>query len=195
MQTSAVQSTLYIFHIKTWYSNLKEQLFNIKGRIAMNVFLTIFIQSLQLPKQKAVFALNRIGMDITVVYMFILLAIASIPGLIEQIASNNDNMQVRTFFLLIFFFIFYYLVSVVMVFGALSGIAYIATLLAKFAGRKLRFGLLWKMTAFATTVPFVAFTILSFFLPLTNIFLTIATLFIFFLIIKIILIYPKRKLR
>lgn len=161
----------------------------------MNVFLTTFIQSLQLPKKKAVFALNRIGMDIAVVYMFIILAIASIPGLVDQIISNNAESQLHTFFLLIFFFIFYYLIILLIVFSALSLIAYIGTVIAKIAGRKLRFGLLWKMSAFATTIPLLVFTVLSFFLPLTILFLIIANIFIFFLLIKIIFIYPKRKLR
>jgi len=160
----------------------------------LKTFWSTFLNSLQLPKKQAVFALNRIGMDVAVVYMFILLAIASIPGLVDQISSNNAETQLHTFFLLIFFFIFYYLVILIIVFSGLSLIAYIGTLIAKLAGRKLLFGLLWKMTAFATTIPLLAFTVLSFFLPLTTIFLIIANLFIFFVLIKIIFIYPKRKL-
>lgn len=163
----------------------------------MKVFLNPFIQSLQLPKRQAIFALNRIGMDIVVIYMFILLAIASIPGLIEQILSNQADaqLQVHTFFLLIFFFIFYYLVILLIVFSCLSLIAYLGTMIAKATGRKLQFGLMWKMAAFATTIPLVTFTVLSFFLPLTMLFLSIATAFTLMILIKIIIIYPKRKQR
>lgn len=163
----------------------------------MKVFWDAFIQSLQLPKRKAVFALNRIGMDIVVVYMFIFLAIASVPGLIDQMISSqaDSNIAIHPFFLLIFFFIFYYLIVLLIVFTSISIIAYIGTLIAKITGRKLQFGLMWKMTAFATTLPLVLFTILSFILPLTMIFLSVATLFILFVLIKIILIYPKRKAR
>ncbi len=159
----------------------------------MNVFWNACSHSLKLPKKEAVFALNRIGMDVVVVYMFLLLAFASIPGLVEQIISNQDGSQLHTLFLLIFFFIFYYLIIVIIVFGLLSLLAYIGTLIAKALSRKLQFGLLWKMTAFATTIPLLAFTILSFFLPLTVLFLSIASAFILFILIRIILIYPKRK--
>jgi len=163
----------------------------------MKVFWNPFIKSLQLPKRDAVFALNRVGMDIVVVYMFIFLAIASIPGLVEQITSNQvaTELQIHPFFYLIFFFIFYYLIIVLIVFASLSIIAYIGTFIAKATGRKLQFGLMWKMAAFTTTIPLIAFTILSFFLPLTALFLTIAIAFIFFILIKIILIYPVRKKR
>lgn len=163
----------------------------------MKVFWNTCIQSLKLPKREAVFALNRIGMDIVVIYMFLLLAIASIPGLVEQILSNSNNAdsQLHTFFLLIFFFIFYYLIIVVIVFGLLSIIAYMGTLIAKGIGRKLQFGLMWKMTAFATTIPLLAFTILSFFIPLTTLFILISSGFMLYLLIRIILIYPKRKQR
>src|SRR5690625_5192509 len=161
----------------------------------MKVFWNTCIQSLKLPRREAVFALNRIGMDIVVVYMFLLLAIASIPGLIEQISSNRADSQLHTFFLLIFFFIFYYLIIVVIVFSLLSLIAYIGTIIAKVTGRKLQFGLMWKMTAFATTIPLLAFTILSFFIPLTTLFILISSGFILYLLIRIILIYPKRKQR
>lgn len=163
----------------------------------MKVFWDAFIHSLQLPKRKAVFALNRIGMDIVVVYMFIFLAIASIPGLIEQMISSqtDSSATIHPFFLLIFFFIFYYLIVLLIVFTSISIIAYIGTLIAKYTERKLQFGLMWKMTAFATTIPLVLFTILSFFLPLTTIFLSVATIFILFILINIILIYPQRKVR
>src|SRR5699024_6981924 len=166
-------------------------------RMIMKVFWDAFIQSLQLPKRKAVFALNRIGMDVVVVYLFIFLAIASIPGLIVQLTSNqvDTNIEIHTFFLLIFFFIFYYLIILLVVFTGISIIAYLGAFFATQTNRKLQFGLMWKMTAFATTIPLVTFTILSFFIPLSTIFLSVASIFILLILLKIILIYPKRKAR
>src|SRR5699024_7226276 len=108
-------------------------------------FWDAFIQSLQLPKRKAVFALNRIGMDVVVVYLFIFLAIASIPGLIDQLSSNQVDIEIHPFFLLIFFFIFYYLIILLVVFTGISIIAYLGTLFATQTNRKLQFGLMWKM--------------------------------------------------
>src|SRR5699024_178319 len=169
----------------------------IERRMIMKVFWDVFIQSLQLPKRKAVFTLNRIGMDVVVVYLFIFLAIASIPGLIDQLASNqvNSNVEIHPFFLLIFFFIFYYLIILLVFFTSISIIAYLGTLFATKTNRKLQFGLMWKMTAFATTIPIVAFTILSFFIPLSTIFLIVTSIFILLILLNIILIYPKRKAR
>lgn len=166
----------------------------VKGKRSMKVFWNAFTQSLKLPQKQAVFSLNRIGMDIAVVYMFLLLAIASLPALYEQVVANEtSSLHVHTFFLLIYFFIFYYLILVLIVFGVLSLIAYIGTLITRAVNRKLRFSILWKMAAFATTLPLILFSIISFFYPLSFLFLAIATIYIFFILVKIILIYPKRK--
>lgn len=167
----------------------------IERRMKMKVFWDTFLQSLQLPKRKAVFALNRIGMDVVVIYLFIILAVASVPGLIDQLISNqlDTNIQIHPFFLLIFFFIFYYLIILLIVFTSISIIAYLGTFIATRTNRKLQFGLMWKMTAFATTIPLVAFTILSFFIPLSTMFLSAASIFILLILLKVILIYPKRK--
>ncbi|MFD2130963.1 DUF1189 family protein [Pseudogracilibacillus auburnensis] len=158
----------------------------------MKVFWNACKQSIKLPQKQAVFALNRVGMDITVIYMFILLALASVPALLEQILLEQSAVPIQTFFLLIYFFIFYYLILVVIIFSLLSILAYIASLITKMLNRKLRFSILWKMAAFTTTLPLFLFTLFSFFYPLNHLFLIICVLYIFTVIIKIILIYPKR---
>lgn len=153
---------------------------------------TMFIQSLQLPKKRAVFTLNRIGMDTTVFYMFILLFISSIPTFIEQLQVNE---RLSTFFFLIFFFIFHYLPVVIIVFVALSILAWITLLITKLAKRKLRFSILWKMNASATTIPLLLFTIASPFYPLGTTYLIVSILFILAIVTKIIFIYPRRRER
>ncbi len=158
-----------------------------------NLWIT-FQHSLKLPQKNAVFTLNRIRMDTTVFYLFILLAIASLPELVNQIlADDTAGFNVNIFFLLIYFFIFYYLMLVFIVFTILSIIAYISLIISRGLKRKLHYSILWKMSAFATTVPFILYTIISFFYSLSYLFLTLATIYIFFMIVKIILIYPKRK--
>lgn len=158
----------------------------------MKSFGTMFLKSLQLPKKEAVFQLNRIGMDITVIYMFIILFISSIPTYIEQLQTNQE---LSIFFFSIFFFIFHYLPVVVIVFIALSIIAGILSLFAKSVQRKLRFSILWKMAAAATTIPLLIFTLVSFFYPLTSLYLILAILFILIIGIKIIFIYPPIRHR
>src|SRR5699024_9446550 len=100
-------------------------------------FLTSFIESIKLPKKKSVFKLNRISMDIVVVYL--------------------------------------------------------ASLFTKFSGRRLHYSILWKMTAFSTTLPFLVYTILAFFYNISDNFLWLSFLYTAFLLYKIITIYPKRK--
>ncbi|MDY0409916.1 hypothetical protein [Paracerasibacillus soli] len=47
-----------------------------------------FKLSLKIPSKRAVFQLNRIGMDIVVFYLFVLLAIVSIPPLIDLLTTT-----------------------------------------------------------------------------------------------------------
>ncbi len=151
---------------------------------------TMFIKSLQLPKKEAVFTLNRIGMDTTVFYMFILLFVSSIPTFIDQLQANE---RLSSFFFAIFFFIFHYLPVVVIVFVALSILAGILLLITKVAKRKLRFSILWKMSASATTIPLLLFTVISPFYSLGTAYLILSILFILAIVIKIIFIYPRRR--
>src|SRR5699024_10706320 len=171
------------------------------------------------PKKKSVFKLNRISMDIVVVYMFILLALVSLPSLFYQMSNSSElSVKIGSFFYLIYFFIFHYLVIVVLVFIFLfifvyffiffffyylfivvlvfiviSIIAYLASLFTKFSGRRLHYSILWKMTAFSTTLPFLVYTILAFFYNISDNFLWLSFLYTAFLLYKIITIYPKRK--
>src|SRR5699024_59352 len=126
--------------------------------------------SLQLPKRSAAFSLNRVGMDLIVFYMFILLALSSVPDLVEQMQTNIKQVKIQTFFFLIFFFIFYYLISVFVVFMLISVIAYFGSWIARLTKRKLRYAILWKVTACIMTIPIIIFTVLSFFYPLGTFF-------------------------
>src|SRR5690625_2190705 len=120
------------------------------------IFWQTFIYSIQLPRKKPMFQLNRMGMDIAFIYMFILLLFVSIPSLVDRIlATGGPGASLNLLFLLIYFFTFYYLPMTVIVFLLLSVIAYLGTGIAKLMQRKLRFPLLWKMSAYISTVPFL----------------------------------------
>lgn len=162
----------------------------------MKVYWNAFKHSLRLPQKQSVFALNRIGMDIAVIYLFMLLGLASLPALYEQILMNeSSDVPIHIFFFLIYFFIFYYLILAIIVFTALSAIAYIAKLVAGGLERKLHYAILWKMAAFSMTLPIILFTAISFVYSLSEWFLFFSIIYIFFILVKIILIYPKRKKR
>lgn len=155
----------------------------------MKSLWTMFIKSVQLPRKQAAFTLNRIGMDTTVIYMFIILFISSIPTYLNQL---QENERLSTFFFSIFFFIFHYLPVVIIVFVALSILAWLTVLITKVAKRKLRFSILWKMAASATTIPLLIFTIVSFFYHLDKLYLAISIIFILLIVTRVIFLYPRR---
>jgi hypothetical protein len=160
------------------------------------IFLQAFLYSIKLPNKKAMFQLNRIGMDITVIYMFILLLFVSLPSLIERLtATTGPGTGLNVFFRIIYFFIFYYLPMTLIVFLLLSLIAYIAVGMAKLMKRKLRFAILWKMSAYTTTIPFILYTIIALLYPVSDSFLWLFLIYTFLFLIKIISVYPKRRVR
>ncbi|HLS60853.1 MAG TPA: hypothetical protein VK044_06965 [Virgibacillus sp.] len=160
------------------------------------IFWQTFLDSIKLPNKRALFRLNRIGMDIVVIYLAILLFFVSIPSLIEQVSNPSGlGANMSLFFLMIYFFIFYYLPLLVIVFSFLSLIAYLGTGLTKLMKRKLRFAILWKMSAFATTVPFAIYTLFALFFPINDLYLWVSLLYTVILLIKMISIYPKRRTR
>ncbi|WP_164670542.1 DUF1189 family protein [Virgibacillus doumboii] len=160
------------------------------------IFLQVFLKSIKLPNKQAMFKLNRIGMDITLIYMFILMLIVSIPSLVDRLtATSGPSADLHLFLLLVYFFIFYYLPITLMVFAMISLIAYIGTLIAKLLRRKVRFQILWKMTAYTTTIPFLLYTIIALIYPIEATYLWLFLVYSLLFIIKIITVYPKRKKR
>ncbi|TRM11031.1 hypothetical protein FH966_04425 [Lentibacillus cibarius] len=160
------------------------------------VFLRIFLHSLKLPSKQAVFQLNRIGMDFTVIYMFLLMLLISTPSLVDRLSTasgTDENMNVL--FFLIYFFIFFYLPLTIVAFLFIALIAYLGTGLAKLLRRKIRFPILWKLTVYTTTIPFMLYTVTALLFPLNDLWLSLYMLYSLVLIIKVITVYPKRKKR
>ncbi|TQS76324.1 DUF1189 domain-containing protein [Ornithinibacillus gellani] len=160
------------------------------------IFWQTFLDSLRLPSKKAVFKLNRSGMDITVIYMFMLIFLVQLPVMINQIAHPTGvAASLNILFMLIYVFMFSYLPLTIMVFIALSIIAYIGTFITRIMQRKLRFSILWKMSAYATTIPLLLYALISFMYPLGDHCMLLIIIYVFLFLIKIISIYPKRRKR
>lgn len=158
------------------------------------IFIQALLHSIKLPAKNAMFRLNRIGMDITVMYMFLLLLIVSIPSLLERLSNpSQSGITVHIFFLLMYFFIFYYLPLVIFVFVILSAVAYIGVLISRALSRKIRFAILWKMCAYTTTIPFLIYTIIALFIPISDRWLWLFLIYTIILMIKMITVYPRRK--
>src|SRR5690625_3339968 len=111
------------------------------------------------------------------------------------ICTTGPTANLNIIFLLIYFFIFSYLPLTIIVFLLLSIVAYIGTWIAKFLHRKLRFSLLWKMSAYLTTIPFLIYMILSFFKTVNDQFLWFIFIYALAFLVKVITVYPKRRRR
>src|SRR5699024_10186245 len=138
--------------------------------------------------------LNRIGMDITVVYMFILIGLISLPAMVN-ILQADANSGINLFFGLIYFFMFYYLPMTIGVFLLLALIAWIGTGIAKLLRRKLRFALICKMIAYISTILGLIYTIVALTIPLSPHMLWIFCLYVLLFLSSMITIYPKRRRR
>jgi Na+-transporting methylmalonyl-CoA/oxaloacetate decarboxylase gamma subunit len=160
------------------------------------IFIEAFVNSLKLPNKKAMFRLNRIGMDIVVFYLFILIFIVSIPHLVDQLQATEGFAGELSFILkIIYFFMFYYLPLTIAVFVFLSIMAYVGIGISKLLKRKLRYQILWKLLAFTTTIPFLVYVILALFLPISDRYLFLAIIYSFILLIMMILNFPRRRVR
>jgi hypothetical protein len=155
-----------------------------------------FLLSIKLPSKQAVFKLNRIPMDITVFYMFLLLFIVSVPSLVNQLTEATGlGSDMNIVFQLIYFFIFYYLPLTIMVFLLITLLAYLFTWIARAIHRKLKLQIMWKMIAYTTTIPFLVYAIIAFFYPVRDIYLFVTALFSVILLFRIMMVYPKRRER
>lgn len=163
-------------------------------RVEYMNFLHVFLNSIRLPNKKALFRLNRIGMDTAVIYIFILLAIVSLPALVERLTDTSGlGSDISVLFKLIYFFMFYYLPLNLIIFTALSVLAYLGRGISLLMKRKLRFQILWKMGAFASTIPLLLYAAISFFHTLGSLYLIMASGYTVFLLILMIAIYPKKR--
>lgn len=157
-------------------------------------FYNILSHSMKLPRKKSMFALNRTGMDISMIYLFLLIFIVSIPDLINRIMSPNPPDMIVVFTIL-YFFMFYYLPLVVMMLLAISAVSYIATLIAKWMQRKLRFQTLLKMCIYALTVPFLVYIIIVIINPVSQTYLWWSCAYAFVIQILVIRSYPKKRVK
>lgn len=151
--------------------------------------------SLLLPKKDAMFRLNRIGMGTTVGYIFILMLIATIPPGIDYALTNHAQItnEISPTVFVLQFFVFYYFIFALLGLIIISLLAAIGTGISWAFHRKLTYRQLWKMSAYATTLPALLFTLAEslkmnyWIIPAVLAILTLVILF------RMILIFPRRK--
>ncbi|GAA0335555.1 DUF1189 family protein [Oceanobacillus oncorhynchi subsp. oncorhynchi] len=159
-------------------------------------FIKILKESLLLPQKKAMFQINRIGMDQIMIYLFILFMVTSLPELIVRLTSwSGLGGEMNIIFQLIYFFMFYYLILAILLLGVISFIAYLGRGIVRLANRKLYYGTLWKLTACSLTLPMLVFTLLSFIWSIPDWFLFIFFIYPVVLLIRMIFLYPQKRVR
>ncbi|MCA1012489.1 DUF1189 family protein [Halobacillus halophilus] len=157
-------------------------------------FLDSLWNSIRLPKKEAMFRLNRKGITSTIVYLFILMTVLFLPDMIGTIIRLDSNLtEVSRGLYLVQVFVFYPMLIIFLILVGVSALAGAALLMTNQLDRKLTYQQLWKMTAYAATVPLV----LSILLKNTPVPNGLSALIFFSLFIyimfRMIIIYPKKK--
>src|SRR5699024_12831123 len=88
---------------------------------------------------------------------------------------------------------YYYLIMTAELQLGISLIAYLGSWISALTKPKLRYSILWKMAACTTTIPIIIFTVMSFFIDVSIIFLSISITFHIIVFIQTIFLYPKRR--
>ena len=127
--------------------------------------INIIKLSAKLPNKQALFALNRVPMRDTLVYLFCLFFVLFLPytitNMIEvyQNAISKSQLVLQVILFYPFFMMFLVIISI-------SFLAVFALILRYLLGRKLAYQQLWKMTAYAILWPFVLYQVILF-LPIS----------------------------
>lgn len=159
-------------------------------------FTKILKESLLLPQKKAMFQINRIGMDQIMIYLFILFMVTSLPELISRLTSwSGLGGELNIIFQIIYFFMFYYLILSILLLGVITFIAYLGRGIVRLANRKLYYGTLWKLTACSLTLPMLVFTLLSFIWSIPDWFLFVFFIYPVLLLTRMVFLYPQKRVR
>ncbi|SDJ84333.1 DUF1189 family protein [Sediminibacillus albus] len=158
--------------------------------------IEILKHSAVLPKKQAVFWLNRVSMRDTLIYIFVLIFLLYLPE--GYTLAFQDNLlldsNLRSVFILqsITFYPMYVIFSgLVMITLLAAG----ALILSTFLKRKLAFQHLWKMTAYALTIPLLIHTAVKLIgWDHWSIVLLLAG-GLYVILCRMITIYPKKKTR
>ncbi|SDL93639.1 DUF1189 family protein [Sediminibacillus halophilus] len=156
--------------------------------------IKIFKNSIALPKKQAVFWLNRVSMRDTLVYIFLLIFVLYLPegyalAFQENLLLDSD---LRSVFILqsITFYPMYVIFTGLVV---ISTLAAGALLMARLLHRKLAFQHLWKMTAFALTLPLIVYTGIKLAGWGNGILLLLLIIGLYLILYQMVTVYPKRK--
>ncbi|MCA1024224.1 DUF1189 family protein [Halobacillus litoralis] len=159
-------------------------------------FFDSLMNSLRLPKKEAMFHLNRKGITQTIGYLFVLLLVLFLPDMVfSMIYLETSVTEVSRGMYMVQFLVFYPLLIVFLILVGVSIMAGGALLLCRVLTRKLSYQLLWKLTAYASTLPLILSVVLKYAAVPNVISALIFFVLIVFYMYRMIIIYPKVPLR
>ncbi|MFC4403063.1 DUF1189 family protein [Gracilibacillus xinjiangensis] len=158
--------------------------------------ISIIKSCAKLPQKKALFQLNRVSMRDTLVYLFLLFFISFLPNVILNIITFEADESVLSYTqFLLQMIVSYPFLMMFLVITSISVFAFFALIIRTVLKRKLAYQQLWKMTGFAMLFPLIFYHIL-FFTPLSNnIGFIISLVWLYVLIYRMIVIFPKKTMR
>ncbi|MYL51402.1 DUF1189 domain-containing protein [Halobacillus litoralis] len=156
------------------------------------VFFDSLINSLRLPKKEAMFHLNRKGITHTIGYLFVLLLLLFLPDMVISILYLETNLtEVSRGMYMAQFLVFYPLLIVFLILVGVSILAGGSLLMRKALSRKLAYQQLWKLTAYACTLPLILSVLLKYLtVPNAISALIFMAIFVYYMY-RMITVYPK----
>ncbi|MFS0864787.1 DUF1189 family protein [Fredinandcohnia sp. 179-A 10B2 NHS] len=158
--------------------------------------ISTFIDCIKLPNKTAMKRLNRLEMRNTILFLLTLLFILALPIeinlLLDDSFKESDIPQNIYIIQVLIFYPFF------MLFLGLAGITLLAgvgVVISKMVHRNIKFQLLWKLSAFALTKPILLFALFDQVFALNWIVNVLIVGYLFWIIIRIILHYPRRQVK
>ncbi|WP_231622436.1 DUF1189 family protein [Halobacillus karajensis] len=154
------------------------------------------MNSLRLPKKEAMFHLNRKGITNTIGYLFVLLLLLFLPDMITSIIYLETNVtEISRGMYIVQFLVFYPLLIVFLILVGVSVLAGGSLLMRKFLSRKLTYQQLWKLTAYASTLPLILSILLKY-ITVPDAFSALIFIGIFtYYMYRMITVYPKAPVK
>ncbi|WP_078394101.1 hypothetical protein [Shouchella patagoniensis] len=150
---------------------------------------------MQLPKKQVVFRLNRERIGVPFLYVGLLIAFVCIPLFVQTFIQSDGVIAdlILPMFAVYFLFI-YFPIFALSVFSLIAAVAAIALTVAKLADRKLTYLMLYKIAAFAATIPIIGYGVsLLISEEFAMIWIWASFLYLVAVLIRVIFHYPKAR--
>jgi uncharacterized membrane protein YhaH (DUF805 family) len=163
----------------------------------MKHFLNRVWLCMQLPKKQVVFRLNRERIGVPFLYVGVLLALICIPLFVQTFLQSEGIVAdlILPMFAVYFLFI-YFPIFALSVFFLIAAVSAIALTVAKLADRKLTYMMLYKIAAFAATIPIIGYgACLLISEEIATIWMWASFVYMVVMLTSVVFHYPKVKKR